>query len=272
MAGLCAVLLAAGEGRRLRPLTTILPKPLCPVGNVTLLDRALAAVDGLGFHGAADVAVNAWYQADAIARAAGTRTHVSIETTPEPLGSAGGVAALRDWIDGRDALVANADAYLDGGTLDHLLDGWTGREVRMLVVPAGPHIAEFGADRFAGISVIPWHYLEKLEPERGDLVHKVWRPAEAAGDLRSMAYAGTYIDCGTPSDYLAANLHAAGGHNIIATGAQITGTADESVIGSGAQVHGTITRTVVWPGAVVAPGEHLVGAIRYGTTEAATVI
>ncbi|MDT5037575.1 MAG: N-acetyl-alpha-D-muramate 1-phosphate uridylyltransferase, partial [Micromonosporaceae bacterium] len=54
-----AVVLAAGEGRRLRPLTGIRPKALCPVGNVTLLDRALARIAGLGLAGPAAVAVNA---------------------------------------------------------------------------------------------------------------------------------------------------------------------------------------------------------------------
>src|SRR6188508_754067 len=48
---LVGVALAAGEGRRLRPLTDHRPKPLCPVGNVALLDQALdrlsAATDAL---------------------------------------------------------------------------------------------------------------------------------------------------------------------------------------------------------------------------------
>ena len=48
---ICAIVLAAGEGRRLRPLTTVRPKALCPVGNVALLDRALARVAGLGLTG-----------------------------------------------------------------------------------------------------------------------------------------------------------------------------------------------------------------------------
>jgi NDP-sugar pyrophosphorylase family protein len=272
VADLCAVLLAAGEGRRLRPLTSILPKPLCPVGNVTLFDRALADMFDLGFHGADEIAANAWHLADAIVQAAAGRTHVNVETTPEPLGSAGGLAALRDWIDGRDVVVANADAYLSGGTIDGLLDGWTGQEVRMLVVPAGAHPREFGTDRFAGISAIPWHYLEKLEPEPTDLVRTVWRPAEAAGDLRTIRYTGVYLDCGTPADYLAANLHATGGHNIVADDAQIAGAVHGSVVGAGARVHGEITRTVVWPGAIVAAGERLSDAIRYGTTAAATLI
>ena len=43
-----AVILAAGEGRRLRPLTDRLPKALCPVGNTALLDLALERVAGFG--------------------------------------------------------------------------------------------------------------------------------------------------------------------------------------------------------------------------------
>lgn len=60
----CAVVLAAGEGRRLRPLTERTPKALCPVGNVPLLELALARVAALvpGLSGPDRVAVNAWYQ------------------------------------------------------------------------------------------------------------------------------------------------------------------------------------------------------------------
>ena len=39
MTALATAILAAGEGRRLRPLTTLVPKALCPVGNVPLLDQ-----------------------------------------------------------------------------------------------------------------------------------------------------------------------------------------------------------------------------------------
>ncbi|HLF41375.1 MAG TPA: sugar phosphate nucleotidyltransferase, partial [Acidimicrobiia bacterium] len=48
------VVLAAGLGTRLRPLTDLRPKALCPVGNVALVDLALARLDGL----CPDVAVN----------------------------------------------------------------------------------------------------------------------------------------------------------------------------------------------------------------------
>lgn len=66
----CGLILAAGEGQRLRPLTEQLPKALCPVGNVPLLDRVLARMHGLGL---TDVAVNAAYLAGQIVRHVGDR-------------------------------------------------------------------------------------------------------------------------------------------------------------------------------------------------------
>jgi N-acetyl-alpha-D-muramate 1-phosphate uridylyltransferase len=298
---LCAVLLAAGEGTRLRPLTGIRPKALCPVGNVALLDRALAAVATLGCSGDADVAVNAWHLSEAIAGhllhpsapvdpadphrrngvpgeqlqdpPAGVSAFIAVETGPRPLGSSGGIAALREWIDGRDVIVGNADAYLSGGTLDALIDGWTGGEVRLLGVPAGDRRAEFGSHRFAGFSAIPWRRVEQLTTEPTDLVRTVWRPAEAAGELRIVEFGGRFVDCGTPADYLAANLHEAGlaGGNLIAPGATVTGHTTGSVIGAGARVDGTVVRSVVWGGAVVARDETLTDAIRYGLRPADTI-
>lgn len=262
---LCAVVLAAGVGRRLRPLTSAIPKALCPVGNVPLLDRALAAMAGLGIQGTSKVAVNAWHQPAEMVRAVGERAHMSVETTPAPLGSAGGLAALRNWIGGRDVLVGNSDAYLRGGSLAPLLDGWDGAEVRMLGVPAGDRPVEFGPYRFAGFSLLPWRWVADLPVEPADLVRAVWRPAERAGALRVIEYAGVYIDSGTPRDYLMANLDAAraAGGSLIDPDATISGAVLDSVIGAGAMIDGVVERCVVLPGAVVRPHERLVETIRH---------
>lgn len=272
MTEVCAVVLAAGEGRRLRPLTEVCPKALCPVGNVALLDRALASVASLGFTGPDRVAVNAWHLADQIVAHVGGRAHVAVETGSAPLGSAGGLAVMRDWIDGRHVLVGNADAYLAGGDLGPLLRHWDGEHVRLLGVPAGG-AGEFGAHRFAGFSLLPWRYVARLPIVAADLVRAVWRPAEALGQLRVIEYAGHYLDSGTPADYLAANLDAAQAADLdttpgslIAPDAVVAGTAVESVIGAHAEVYGRVERTVVWPGAYVGPDEHLVESIRFGVT------
>jgi MurNAc alpha-1-phosphate uridylyltransferase len=78
----------------------------------------------------------------------------------------------------------------------------------------------------------------------------LWRHELSAGRLDLVRHRGTAIDCGTPPDYLRANLHASGG---------------TSVIGAGATVAGDIDRCVVWPGATVAAGEHLIECVRAGT-------
>lgn len=269
MADVCAVILAAGEGRRLRPLTEILPKALCPVGNVALLDRALAAVAALGLATPDSVAVNACYLADQVVAAVGDRARISREPG-EALGTSGGVANLRGWIDGRGVLVGNADAYLAdaaraGAGLSALLDGWDGETVRILGVPAADgRPGEFGGYRFAGFSLLPWALVEPLPATPSDLVRTVWRPAEAAGRLSVVASPGLYLDTGTPRDYLAANLHAAAGADLVGAGARVSGELAGAVIGAGAVVAGSVTRGVVWPGGYVGPDEHLVDAVRVG--------
>lgn len=271
--GLCAIVLAAGEGQRLRPLTERRPKALCPVGNVPLLDRALGRLAALGLVGPDRVAVNACYLGDQVVRHVGGRARLSVEPG-DPLGTSGGVANLRDWIDGRGVLVGNADAYLadpdapPGPDIAALLHGWDGRTVRLLgqraADPAEP--GTFSGRRFAGFSLLPWSRVRDLPVAPAELVRTVWRPAEAAGELEVVDFPGTYLDTGTPGDYLAANLHAAGGGSLIDPSATVTGRQHRTVIGAGAVVRGEVERVVVWPGGVVDADERLTDAIRVGRT------
>ena len=283
---LCAVVLAAGEGRRLRPLTDIRPKALCPVGNVPLLDLALDRLRRLGLAGPADVAVNACWLADQVVAHVADRAHLSVEPG-SPLGTAGGVANLKDWIAGRPVLVGNADAYLaetsrfttagpaslaprarpEAG-IDGLLAGWDGTTVRLLGVPTKPDDPyRFGDHRFAGFSLLPWSAVDPLVPEPSELVREVWRPAERAGRLEVIEFGGTYLDTGTPHDYLAANLHAAdprGAGSLVDPAARVSGPVDRVVVGAGAVVEGSATRAVIWPGGYVGPAERLTDSIRVG--------
>ncbi|WP_433533583.1 nucleotidyltransferase family protein [Micromonospora sp. CA-263727] len=268
---MCAVVLAAGEGTRLRPLTERLPKALCPVGNVPLLDRALARLAGLGLTGPGAVAVNASYLGDQVVDRVGARAQLSVEPD-SPLGTAGGVGKLRDWISGRGVLVGNADAYLadpatpPGPDIAALLAGWDGDSVRLLGQPAPDPRAPgtFDGHVFTGFSLLPWRLVRDLPAVFGDLVRTVWRPAEAAGRLTVIPYRGTFYDTGTPADYLAANLHAAGGGCLVDPDATVTGRCHHSVVGAGATVRGQVTRSVIWPGATVAADERLHDVIRAG--------
>jgi NDP-sugar pyrophosphorylase family protein len=246
-AELAGVALAAGLGTRLRPLTRLRPKALCPVGGVPLLDLALARLAPAAGTGPGDLAVNAHHLADQVVAHVGDAAHVSVER-PEALGTAGALGALRDWVDGRAVLLTNADAYLDGD-LAALGDGWDGDRCRLLVVPA-PDGGDFDGMRYVGACLLPWRHVRDLAAEPTGLYEVVWREEHAAGRLELVPFRGTAIDCGTPADYLAANLHASGGG---------------SVVGDGAVVEGTLDACVVWDGAYVGPGEHLVRCVRAGT-------
>ncbi|HEV7754975.1 MAG TPA: sugar phosphate nucleotidyltransferase [Mycobacteriales bacterium] len=242
---LAGIVLAAGEGRRLRPLTDLRPKPLCPVGAGTPLDDALARLAAAGLAGPDLVAVNAHHLADQIVAATAGRAHVSVER-PEALGTAGAIGALAGWLDGRAAVIANGDAYLAGeDPLGRLLDGWSGDRPRLLTV-RDPARGDFGDLRFAGISLLPAAIAARLESVPTGLYEVVWRDTQ----VELVEFDGTFVDCGTPREYLAANLHASGG---------------ASVVGRDAVVEGTLTRSVVWPGGRVGPDEHLVDAVRTDT-------
>lgn len=234
-------MLAAGVGERLRPLTWLRPKALCPVANVPLLDLNLARVSRV----AAPVAVNVHHLRhrlqDHLAREH-RGVHVSVEDRA-PLGTAGALGRLRDWIDERPVLVVNGDSW---STIDigPVLDGWEGDRVRLLTPTGGA----FGPRLALVAALLPWDDVVRLDATPSGLYREVFAPAADAGRLEIVAGGGgEFVDCGTAASYLAANLLASGG---------------DSVVGPGAVVEGELVRSVVWPGAEVRAGEQLVDAIR----------
>jgi MurNAc alpha-1-phosphate uridylyltransferase len=236
----CAVVLAAGEGARLRPLTRVLPKPLCPVDCVPLIDHALERARSA----TSAIAVNVHHAREAIEAHLDGRVHVSVED-PQALGTAGALGLLRPWIDGRPTLVLNGDTWCPG-SLAALVAGADGTRVRLAL--AGPGVRLGPASRVAA-ALMPWPEAARLEPVPSGLYEASWRALADSGEIDIVRWDGPCLDCGTPARYLAANLAASGG---------------TSVIGAGARVDGEVVRSVVWPGARVRRGERLVDAVRAG--------
>jgi NDP-sugar pyrophosphorylase family protein len=274
--GLAGIVLAAGGGSRLRPLTDVVPKALCPVANQPLVDLAIDAV-----HGAVpDVAVNVHHRRALLEPHLAERAdvHVSIEE-PVALGTAGAVAALRPWLDGRAALIVNADAWCQPD-LGAFVSGWDGERVRILVAGDEP----FGSRSGIVASILPWSEAARLEPVPSGLWAACWRPLVDAGAVDTVAYGGPFVDCGTPARYLAANLwaaalatgtsvgpdgadagaDAAGGGSVVHPSAELLPGAvvEASVIGPGATVAGVVRRSVIWTGTTVRRREILDHAIR----------
>src|SRR5450432_1408801 len=106
-----AIVLCAGFGTRLRPLTEELPKPLVPVGDRSILEHAALCLSRAGF---TQVVLNVHHLAGVferyIARLA-LRAQVMVE--PEILGTAGGVAGARQYLESAPVLVWNGDILVD---------------------------------------------------------------------------------------------------------------------------------------------------------------
>ncbi len=104
-----AIVLAAGLGTRLRPLTCATPKPLMPVWGEPMIDRIVAL---LRARGVTEIVINCHYLSEQIVAwcdANGCRA--SVET--EILGTGGVLNPLRDWIGRDDFYLVNADVVLE---------------------------------------------------------------------------------------------------------------------------------------------------------------
>src|SRR5262249_36155821 len=135
-AGMRAFLLAAGYGKRFRPVTETIPKPLVPFLNVPLLRQHLAF---LKRHGILEAGVNLHHLGEKIERELRDRPadlpDVRFFPEPEILGTAGALRNAAHWLSGGDFLVMNTDTVI-GPDLERLavVHRKTGYEATLLVV------------------------------------------------------------------------------------------------------------------------------------------
>ena len=105
------MLLAAGLGTRLRPVTETLPKPLVPVAGVPLIERIMANARA---EGATRFVANAHYRADQLLAHFGGLLKVNREA--ELLGTGGGVKAALPMLHSDPFFVMNTDAFWPAGS------------------------------------------------------------------------------------------------------------------------------------------------------------
>jgi mannose-1-phosphate guanylyltransferase len=269
-----AMVLAAGLGTRLRPLTEWCAKPLVPVGDQPALGHVLAQLRAAGI---ARLVVNAHHRLADMRAFAKETPDISVSEEPDLLGTAGGVAHALGRLGSGDVLVYNADTFAQID-LRALADAHAGDEERAtLVVRArAPGQGSVGLDEnqrlvrlrnerirteayggdFLGVQVIGAALLRRL-PRRGCLVGDTYIHALHRGfDLRAFLHPGPSFDIGTPRGYLDANLAwlaARGTSHWAGAGARIDPqvAVAETILGAGAAAsgRGTISRCVVWPGA-----------------------
>ena len=207
------MILAAGRGERLRPLTESTPKPLLEVAGETLLGRHLARLARAGFTRAV---INVSHLAEKITARFGdeARHGVRIEWSveAEPLETAGGVAQARALLGPDPFLLVNADIWCDFD-----FSGLRGfrlgmRLAHLLLVPNPPHhaVGDFSLERgivgnapsprytYAGIAVLSPRLVCGIGSGEKAPLAPLLRAAAGRGEVSGELYAGRWSDVGSP--------------------------------------------------------------------------
>lgn len=205
------MLLAAGRGERLRPLTDRTPKPLVPVAGKPLLAWHL---ERLAASGCREAVANVSHLADQIVgflQTSGSGVRVAISREAEPLETAGGIAQALPLLGREPFLLVNGDVYCEIDFRALLAHRLGANLAHLVLVPNPPHraqgdfslddgmIGNHGTPRYtyAGVAVISPRLLQGVQ--RGDKapLAPLLRTAADRRLLSGELFGGLWQDVGT---------------------------------------------------------------------------
>ncbi|WP_144920691.1 bifunctional sugar-1-phosphate nucleotidylyltransferase/acetyltransferase [Halorubrum salsamenti] len=217
------VVLAAGEGTRMRPLTDRLPKPMLPVAGEPLVGHC---IDGAIAAGASRVVVVVGYEAEAVREALGNREWpVPVEFVDQPVrrGTADAVRAARDALRDGPFAVLNGDVLYDDSLRDLFESGPAVGSFRV-DDPSAYGVLETDGDRVHGVvekpanppselvnagayvfpeAALPWLDVEESDRGELELTDVLQRTCESF-DVTAVPFE-RWLDVGRPWELLAAN-------------------------------------------------------------------
>jgi MurNAc alpha-1-phosphate uridylyltransferase len=205
------MILAAGRGERMRPLTNTTPKALLPVGSQALIEHHIAA---LAAAGVTELVINvAWLGSQIRAYlGAGERYGVAIEYSEEPEGAletGGGIFQALDLLGPEPFWLVNGDVRSDFDFAGRLLAPGDLAHLILVDNPDHNRTGDFGLDgdrvttltetrlTYSGIAVIDPALFDGCVPGRYPLAPLLAAAADR-GKLGGTHYRGIWIDVGTP--------------------------------------------------------------------------
>jgi MurNAc alpha-1-phosphate uridylyltransferase len=206
-----AMILAAGRGERMRPLTDRTPKPLLEVGGEKLIERHLRRLAAAGF---AEVIINLSWLGSQIRQAIGNGQRYGVDVRysdegPTALETAGGIFKALAMLGRAPFLVVNGDIWTDHALLPAPLGAES--HAHLVLVPNPPQhargdfslegglVTESAAERytFSGIGLYRREFFTGCKPGKFPLLPLLRRAIEA-GRLSGEVYRGRWYDIGTP--------------------------------------------------------------------------
>jgi N-acetyl-alpha-D-muramate 1-phosphate uridylyltransferase len=204
-----AMILAAGRGERMGPMTAVQPKPLLTIGGAALIEHHVARLTAFGVH---EIVVNLSYRGAQIrdylgdGKRFGATIAYSEEGEP-PLETAGGIVHALSLLGAAPFLLVNSDVFTD---FDYrTLAAAQSPTIVLVQNPEHNARGDFGLDAggrvraeprsytYAGIAVLDATLFAALEPGRRPL-KPVLDAAITRGELRGVRFEGLWIDVGTP--------------------------------------------------------------------------
>lgn len=226
-----AMILAAGLGTRLRPITNHTPKPLLPLDGVVLIDHQLGYLAGSGIR---MVAINLHHLGGRIREHVGDGSRYGLEINyseePELLGTGGGVKQAARFFGRRPFVALNADALLDAdiGALIRQHMG-SGAQATMAVkgiegsdgytpIEVGDDgtVKGFGSGQhfYVGLQVLGPEIFDALPPSGTPaclIADGYRRMIERGAKVGAFIYDGYFNDMGTPERYEQAKVDVSNG-------------------------------------------------------------
>ena len=214
-----AMILAAGRGERLRPLTDQCPKPLLPIGGKPMIEHTITA---LVDNGITEIIINLSYRGEQIRDALGDGKRLGARLSysdegVEALETAGGIRRALTFFDEQAFLVVNGDIYTDYPYAE-LANRSVNTTYLVLVDNPLHHMqGDFGLNNglvteqsdqlftFSGIGVYNKQLFEHLPDGRyrlAPLLYEAIRAESVHGEL----YSGIWMDVGNLQRYKAVNL------------------------------------------------------------------
>ena len=218
-----AMVMAAGLGKRMRPLTATMPKPLVRVAGKPLIDHTL---DRLAEAGVARAVVNVHYLADALEAHVAERTSPKVEISDERdmlLETGGGMVKAQSrladpffclnsdniWLDGPVNAFAELSDFWDAERMDALLLVVTHKRAGNFNGPGDFHVDAMGGVTrrkpgriapfvYTGIQLVS-HRLLRDAPEGKFSTNILWDRAIEEGRLFALPFNGEWFEVGTPA-------------------------------------------------------------------------
>ena len=206
------MVLAAGRGERMRPITDKIPKPLVPVAGKPLIVYHL---ESLARAGVTEVVINLAYRGSQIRDALGDGTAYGVRISysdegPEPIETGGGIFKALPLLGTEPFRVVNGDVWT---AIDFTRNPpqAPGAHAHLVMVPNPPHVArgDFGLDgdcvverdtdrfTYSGLGIYTAEFFTGCQPGKFPLLPLLKR-AIAARKLRGHVYRGVWLDIGTP--------------------------------------------------------------------------